>query len=57
MVKKASYPTMTIDMGVAKLESRLREISHSAWQHLDAQRLAKRIEKIWESAFSISMAR
>ena len=35
---------MTYDMGVAKLEGRLLEISHSPWQHLDAQRLAKRIE-------------
>jgi hypothetical protein len=32
-------------MSVAKLEERLLEISHSPWQHLDAQRLAKRIEK------------
>jgi len=35
------------DMGVARLEGRLLEISHTSWQHLDAQRLAKRIEKYW----------
>jgi transposase len=32
-------------MGVVRLEGRLRENSHSPWQHLVAQSLAKRREK------------
>jgi hypothetical protein len=43
--QKGKLASNDYDMGVARLESRLLEISHSAWQHVDAQRLAKRIEK------------
>lgn len=43
--QKGKLASNDYDMSVAKLEGRLLEISHSPWQHLDAQRLAKRIEK------------
>jgi len=44
--KKGTLDSNDYDIGVARLEGRLLEISHSLWQHLDAQRLAKRIEKM-----------
>jgi transposase len=43
--QKGTLASNDYDMGVAKLEGRLLEIAHSPWQHADAQRLAKRIEK------------
>lgn len=43
--QKGKLDSNNDDMGVTKLEGRLPEISHTAWQQLDAQRLAKQIEK------------
>lgn len=35
--------SVNYDMGLARLEERLLVISHSSWENLEAQRLAKRI--------------
>ena len=43
--QKGTLASHDDDMGVTELEGRLLEISHSPSQHLDAQHLAKRIEK------------